>query len=89
MLSTKWANYINQTLVIIKLTTYSIIAIAGIYRLIENWPVSQINWQQPLNGTTTIADYSTSILLVKYTYFFWKTLSDMYLLFSWYLIDFV
>ncbi|RIA91898.1 amino acid/polyamine transporter I [Glomus cerebriforme] len=39
MLSNRWANYINQTLAIIKLTTYSIIAIAGIYRLITNWSI--------------------------------------------------
>src|ERR1051325_8752556 len=65
MLSNKWANYINQTLAVIKLITYSIIALAGIYRLITNWDTSRINWQQPLDGKADTRSYSTSILLVK------------------------
>jgi hypothetical protein len=69
MLSNKWANYINQTLAIIKLITYSIIAIAGICRLFGNWPESRMNWQQPLGGTggnaAEFKSYSTSILLVN------------------------
>ncbi|CAB4426112.1 unnamed protein product [Rhizophagus irregularis] len=36
MLSNRWAAIINQGLAIIKLTTYSIIAIAGIYGLYQN-----------------------------------------------------
>jgi amino acid transporter len=65
MLSNKWANYINQTLAVIKLTTYSIIALAGIVKLISNWPDSKRNWQTPITGTTDVKDYSTSILLVN------------------------
>ena len=71
MLSNRWANYINQTLAVIKLVTYSIIAFAGIYKLFANWSITWINWQQSLNGTTDITAYSTSILLVnKHTYIF-------------------
>ena len=65
MLSNKWANYINQTLAVIKLTTYSIIALAGICRLFTNWSESRINWQQPLSGNTDVTAYSSSILLVN------------------------
>src|SRR5436190_21377744 len=64
-LSNKWANYINQTLAVIKLTTYSIIILAGICKLFANWGTSRINWQQPLSGSTDFSTYSTSILLVK------------------------
>jgi hypothetical protein len=74
MLSNRWANYINQTLAIIKITTYSTIALAGIIKLITNWPASKQNWQTPIGGTTDIKDYSTSILLViKYQIFFFFT----------------
>ena len=66
MLNNKWANYINQTLAVIKLITYSIIAFAGIYRLFSDWNTSRINWQQPLDGNVDFTAYSTSILLVKY-----------------------
>ncbi|RIA91892.1 amino acid permease-domain-containing protein [Glomus cerebriforme] len=75
MLSNRWANYINQTLAIIKLTTYSIIAIAGIYRLIANWSVSRINWQTQINGNSDIKDYSTSILLIMFSYDGWNSLN--------------
>ena len=64
MISNKWANYINQTLAGIKLITYSIIAIAGIAKLLSNWSVSHVNWERPLSGSTNIATYSSSILLV-------------------------
>ena len=80
MLSNRWANYINQTLAVIKLTTYSIIAIAGICKLFMNWSITSINWQQSLNGTTDITAYSTSILLVnKYTYMFFGGFLRVYL----------
>src|SRR5437762_13261726 len=70
MLSNKWANYINQTLAVIKLATYSIIAIAGIYKLCSNLE-NRINWQQSLSGNTDVTAYSTSILMVsKYSIFF-------------------
>ena len=69
MRSNKWANYINQTLAVIKLITYSIIAIAGFYRLCAN-PESRINWRQPLDGKVDITSYSTSILLVNILFFF-------------------
>ena len=70
MLSNKWANYINQTLAVIKLTTYSIIAIAGIYKLCAN-PENRVNWQEPLDGARAgVTTYSTSILLVNVQYLF-------------------
>jgi hypothetical protein len=65
MINNRWANYINQTLAVIKLVTYSIIALAGIYRLLSNWTVSRFNWEHPLSGDTNIAAYSSSILLVS------------------------
>ena len=68
MLSNRWANYINQTLAFIKLITYSIIAISGIYRLCA-YSESRINWQQPLGGNADITSYSTSILLVNILFF--------------------
>ena len=64
MLNNKWANYINQTLAVIKLTTYVIIALAGLYRLCAD-PGSRSNWRQPLDGKADFTAYSTSILLVK------------------------
>jgi hypothetical protein len=64
MANNKWANYINQTLAAIKMTTYSIIAIAGIFKLFLNWEVSRVNWQQLLSGGASITSYSASILLV-------------------------
>lgn len=64
MLSNRWANYINQTLAAIKLVTYSIIAIAGIYKLFVNSD-SQLNWKKSLEGNTDITAYSSSILLVN------------------------
>ena len=66
MLSNKWANYINQTLAVIKLVTYSIIALAGLYRLCTD-SESRLNWRQPLDGNADFTAYSTCILLVKYT----------------------
>ena len=64
MLSNKYANYINQTLAFIKLTTYTIIAAAGIFKLCTN-PESRLNWGQSINdGSPNITSYSTSILLV-------------------------
>lgn len=65
MINNRWANYINQSLAVIKLITYSIIALAGIYRLTSNWSVSRFNWEHPINGDTTISAYSSSILLVS------------------------
>jgi len=78
MLNNRLANNINQSLAVIKLLTYSIIAGIGIYRLIVNWPISRINWQQQLSGNTDITAYSTSILLVNKTVqFFWKNLLEV------------
>jgi hypothetical protein len=65
MISNKLARNINQALAIIKLITYSIIAIAGIYRLCAHWDESRINWQNALGGNADIKSYSTSILLVN------------------------
>ena len=64
MYSNKLANGINQSLAVIKLVTYSIIALAGIYRLCTD-PNSLINWQHSLAGKADFSAYSTSILLVK------------------------
>jgi hypothetical protein len=64
MLSNRWAAIINQGLAIIKLTTYSIIAIAGIYGLYQNKEISGNNWKTRINGNTGISEYSSAILLV-------------------------
>ena len=75
MLSNKCANYINQTLAAIKLVTYLIIAIAGIYRLFANWDTSRINWQQPLDGNVDFTAYSTAFLLVAFSWDGWNSLN--------------
>ncbi|GBB92399.1 hypothetical protein RclHR1_00200032 [Rhizophagus clarus] len=75
MINNRWANYINQTLAVIKLITYSIIALAGIYRLSSNWSVSRLNWVHPLGGNTNIAAYSASMLLIMFSYDGWNTLN--------------
>jgi len=64
------ANIINQTLAVIKLITYSIIAIAGLYHLIANWETSRINWQKLLTGNPDFRAYSTAILMVNINIFF-------------------
>ena len=69
MRSNKWANYINQTLAVIKLITYSIIAIAGVYRLCA-YPESRNNWRPQLDGKADITSYSTSILLVNFIFLY-------------------
>jgi len=68
MLSNKWANRINQTLAVIKLITYSIIAIAGLVKL----GTSRVNWQNTLSGNSDITAYSSAILLVNTNVFFDK-----------------
>ncbi|RIA85668.1 amino acid permease-domain-containing protein [Glomus cerebriforme] len=75
MFNTRWAIYINQTLAVIKLITYSIIAIAGIYRLFADWPTSRTNWQNSLNGNSDITAYSASILLITFSYDGWNSLN--------------
>ncbi|CAB5387440.1 unnamed protein product [Rhizophagus irregularis] len=75
MLSNKWAAIINQGLAIIKLTTYSIIAIAGFYGLCKNKEISSDNWKTQLNGNTDIAEYSSTILLIMFTYNGWNNLN--------------
>ena len=60
MLSNEWAKNINHTLAIIKLATYSTIAIAGLYRLIVD-PDSRLNWQKSLSGNTDIAILMTLV----------------------------
>ncbi|PKY16259.1 hypothetical protein RhiirB3_402673 [Rhizophagus irregularis] len=59
----------------IKLITYSIIALAGIYRLASNWSVSRFNWEHPINGGPNILAYSSSILLIMFSYDGWNTLN--------------
>jgi hypothetical protein len=63
MFNNRWANYINQSLAVIKLITYSIIAITGIIKLFTNLD-NQLNWKKPLEGNSDITAYSTTILLV-------------------------
>jgi hypothetical protein len=63
MLSNRWAALINQGLAIIKLTTYSIIALAGLYRLIQGSNISRANWNTPLVGDADIATYSSTTIL--------------------------
>jgi hypothetical protein len=63
MLSNRWAAMINQSLAIIKLITYSIIAVAGLYKLCQNTETSRKNWQTPLSGDTDIATYSSTTIL--------------------------
>jgi amino acid transporter len=72
MISNKWANYINQTLAVIKVITYFIIALAGICKLSAN-PENRVNWERQLSGNTGVTAYSTSILLVNlYSIFFFE-----------------
>ncbi|RIA91891.1 amino acid/polyamine transporter I [Glomus cerebriforme] len=75
MLSNRWANYINQTLAAIKLATNIIIALAGVIKLFTNWSTSRINWQQPINGNADVTSYSTSILLIMFSYDGWNSLN--------------
>ncbi|CAB4395508.1 unnamed protein product [Rhizophagus irregularis] len=75
MLSNRWAAIINQGLAIIKLTTYSIIAIAGIYGLYQNKEISGNNWKTKINGNTGIAEYSSAILLIMFSYNGWNNLN--------------
>ncbi|CAB4418940.1 unnamed protein product [Rhizophagus irregularis] len=76
MLSNRWAAMINQSLAIIKLITYSIIALAGLYKLCQNTETSRKNWQTPLSGDTDIATYSsTTILSIMFTYNGWNNLN--------------
>ncbi|GBC01684.1 hypothetical protein RclHR1_00430001 [Rhizophagus clarus] len=74
MINNKWANYINQSLAVIKMITYSTIAIAGIYRLLSN-SENRNNWETSLDGNTSIAAYSASILLIMFSYDGWNTLN--------------
>ncbi|PKB92691.1 hypothetical protein RhiirA5_443750, partial [Rhizophagus irregularis] len=62
-------------LAIIKLTTYSIIAIAGIYGLYQNKEISGNNWKTKINGNTGIAEYSSAILLIMFSYNGWNNLN--------------
>ncbi|RGB35808.1 amino acid/polyamine transporter I [Rhizophagus diaphanus] len=75
MLSNRWAAIINQVLAIIKLITYSIIAIAGIYELCQKKEISSNNWKTQLNGNTDIAGYSSAILLIMFAYNGWNNLN--------------
>ncbi|GBC02265.1 hypothetical protein RclHR1_04530007 [Rhizophagus clarus] len=75
MLSNRWANYINQSLAAIKLITYAIIALAGIIKLFSNWSESRLNWQQTISGTTDLTAYSSSILLIMFSYDGWNSLN--------------
>ncbi|PKC16577.1 hypothetical protein RhiirA5_347518, partial [Rhizophagus irregularis] len=48
---------------------------AGIYRLASNWSVSRFNWEHPINGGPNILAYSSSILLIMFSYDGWNTLN--------------
>ncbi|RIA92142.1 amino acid/polyamine transporter I [Glomus cerebriforme] len=75
MISNRWANIINQGLAIIKIITYSIIALAGFYRLCQNSETSSTNWKKMLVGSTDITNYSSSILLIMFSYNGWNNLN--------------
>ncbi|PKC64465.1 hypothetical protein RhiirA1_537029 [Rhizophagus irregularis] len=47
----------------------------GIYRLASNWSVSRFNWEHPINGGPNILAYSSSILLIMFSYDGWNTLN--------------
>ena len=68
MANNRMANIINQTLAVIKLITYSIIAIAGLYHLIAK-ETSRNNWKR-LDGNPALEPYSSAILLVSTPIFF-------------------
>ncbi|CAI2170004.1 8929_t:CDS:2 [Funneliformis geosporum] len=69
------ANFINQSLAVIKLITYSIIAIAGICRLFLDWETSRVHWQKPIDGNTDFTAYTSSILLIMFSYEGWNNLN--------------
>ncbi|CAG8620560.1 2217_t:CDS:2 [Funneliformis caledonium] len=75
MINNRLANVINQTLSVIKLITYSIIAIAGIFRLILDWEISRTNWQKPLSVNKDFTAYPSAILLIMFSYNGWNNLN--------------
>ncbi|CAI2176695.1 6936_t:CDS:2 [Funneliformis geosporum] len=75
MLSNTWASYINQTLAVIKFFTYLTIAIVGICRFFLDREKSLSNWQEPLDGDANIAAYSSSVLLIMFSYDGWNNLN--------------
>ncbi|CAG8717547.1 1330_t:CDS:2, partial [Funneliformis caledonium] len=75
MINNRMANIINQSLAVIKLITYSIIAIAGIFRLFLDWETSRLHWQKPLDGNTDFTAYTSSILLIMFSYEGWNNLN--------------
>ncbi|CAI2192823.1 16421_t:CDS:2 [Funneliformis geosporum] len=75
MINNRLANFINQSLAVIKLITYSIIAIAGICRLFLDWETSRVHWQKPIDGNTDFTAYTSSILLIMFSYEGWNNLN--------------
>ncbi|CAI2170000.1 8927_t:CDS:2 [Funneliformis geosporum] len=75
MINNRLANVINQTLAVIKLITYSIIAIAGIFKLILDWEASRINWQKPFSGNIDFTAYTSAVLLIMFSYDGWNNLN--------------
>ncbi|CAG8588518.1 15983_t:CDS:2 [Funneliformis mosseae] len=65
MINNRLANVINQSLAVIKLITYSIIAIVGICRLFLDWETSRLHWQKPLERNTDFTAYTSSMLLLN------------------------
>jgi hypothetical protein len=62
MANNRWVNYINQTLAIIKISTYSIIAIVGIIKLFTNSD-SRLNWKNQGDTDITMLDKSLTLIL--------------------------
>ncbi|CAG8588501.1 15982_t:CDS:2 [Funneliformis mosseae] len=75
MIDNRMANLINQSLAVIKLVTYSTIAIVGIFRLFLDWETSRLHWQKPLDGNTDFTAYTSSILLIMFSYEGWNNLN--------------
>ncbi|CAI2185927.1 16364_t:CDS:2, partial [Funneliformis geosporum] len=73
MINNRLANIINQSLAFIKLITYTMIAIAGLFQLTTD--TSRNNWQNSKSVNTDFSAYSSAILLVMFSYNGWNTLN--------------
>ncbi|CAG8609344.1 11324_t:CDS:2 [Funneliformis mosseae] len=73
MINNRLANMINQSLAIIKLITYTMIAIAGLFQLSTD--TSRNNWQYSKSVNTDFTAYSSAFLLVMFSYNGWNTLN--------------
>ncbi|CAG8434457.1 13775_t:CDS:2 [Funneliformis mosseae] len=57
------------------ITAYHMIAIVGICRLFLDWETSRLHWQKPLEGNTDFTAYTSSILLIMFSYEGWNSLN--------------